>query len=321
MVFEVWAEKYRPTSLKDIINQKHVVERVEAFVKEKSVPHLLFSGPAGVGKTTTALSLAHDLYGVIWRQNVLELNASDTRGIDVIRGQVKDFARMKAIGNVPYKLIILDEADNLTPDAQQALRRTMENFTRTARFILICNYSSRIIDPIQSRCSVFRFKPLLEKDVREYINRIVNGEKLKITEDGIKAVLTLSEGDLRRVANLLQASAALGKRITEDVVYGVASQAKPKDVEEMLNLALSGDFKSARKKLHDLILKQGLAGEDVIKAIHGTIYSLNIPEEDKVKLIEKAGEYDFRISEGGDPLIQLEAFLAQFLLTKKKQHY
>ncbi len=321
MVFEVWAEKYRPTSLKDIINQKHVVERVEAFVKEKSVPHLLFSGPAGVGKTTTALSLAHDLYGVIWRQNVLELNASDTRGIDVIRGQVKDFARMKAIGNVPYKLIILDEADNLTPDAQQALRRTMENFTRTARFILICNYSSRIIDPIQSRCSVFRFKPLLEKDVREYINRIVNGEKLKITEDGIKAVLTLSEGDLRRVANLLQASAALGKRITEDVVYGVASQAKPKDVEEMLNLALSGDFKSARKRLHDLILKQGLAGEDVIKAIHGTIYNLNIPEEDKVKLIEKAGEYDFRISEGGDPLIQLEAFLAQFLLTKKKQHY
>ena len=319
MVFEVWAEKYRPTSLKDIINQKHVVERVEAFVKEKSVPHLLFSGPAGVGKTTTALSLAHDLYGVIWRQNVLELNASDTRGIDVIRGQVKDFARMKAIGNVPYKLIILDEADNLTPDAQQALRRTMENFTRTARFILICNYSSRIIDPIQSRCSVFRFKPLLEKDVREYINRIVNGEKLKITEDGIKAVLTLSEGDLRRVANLLQASAALGKRITEDVVYGVASQAKPKDVEEMLNLALSGDFKSARKKLHDLILKQGLAGEDVIKAIHGTIYNLNIPEEDKVKLIEKAGEYDFRISEGGDPLIQLEAFLANFLLMRSKK--
>jgi len=317
--FQVWAEVYRPKNLKDVINQKHVIERLKAFVKEKSVPHCLFAGPAGVGKTTAALAMAQDLYKDAWRQNILELNASDARGIDVIRGQVKEFARMKSIGNVPYKLIILDEADNLTPDAQHALRRTMENFTRTCRFILICNYSSRIIDPIQSRCAVFRFKPLSEKDMREFIQRIVKGEKLKIDESGIKALIEVSEGDLRRVANLLQASAALGKKISDDVVYEAAARAKPKDIEEMLNLALKGDFKSAREKLHDMILKQGLSGEDIIKGIHRQIYELKIPEEDKVKIIELTGEYDFRISEGGSELIQLEALLAQFLLFSKKK--
>lgn len=318
MMFEVWAEKYRPRSLKDVINQKHVVERLKAFVKGKNIPHCLFAGSAGTGKTTCALAMAYNLYGENWRANVLETNASDERGIDVVRHKIKDFSRMKAIGDVPYKLVILDEADALTRDAQQALRRTMENFTRTARFILICNYSSRIIDPIQSRASIFRFRTLSENDQKKYIDRIVKGEKLKIITGGIKAILTLAEGDLRRVANLLQASAALKKNITEDVVYEAASQAKPKDVKEMLELTLKGDFKNARKKLHDMILKQGLAGEDVIKEIHRQVYDLNIHDEDKIKLIDKTGEYDFRISEGGSTLIQLEALLAQFLLFSKK---
>jgi replication factor C small subunit len=319
MEIEVWAEKYRPEKLREVINQKHVVERVKAFVKEKNIPHMLFAGPAGTGKTTIALCIARELYGKEWRRNVLELNASDARGIDIIRGQVKDFARTKAIGNVPYKIIILDEADNLTPDAQQALRRTMENFTSVSRFILICNYSSKIISPIQSRCGVFRFKILSEADIKKFINRIVKGEKLKITEDAIKAIIEISEGDLRRVANLLQASAALGKKITEDTIYEVASQAKPADVKEMLELALKGKFEAARKKLQDMLLRQGLAGSDVIAAIHKQIYSLNLPEKAKVELIEKCGEYDFRISEGGNELIQLEALLAQFLLFSKSE--
>ncbi len=317
--FEVWAEKYRPKSLKEVINQTHVIERLEAFVKERNIPHCLFAGSAGTGKTTCGLAMSHDLYGKEWRANVLETNASDERGIDVIRHKIKDFSRMKSIGNVPYKLVILDEADALTRDAQQALRRTMENFTNTTRFILICNYSSKIIDPIQSRCSVFRFRSLSEKDQEKFIDRIVKEEKLKITPDGIKALMALAEGDLRRVANLLQSSSSLKKNITEDVVYEAASRAKPKDVEEMLKVVMKGDFKEARKKLHEMLLIQGLAAEDIIKEIHQQIYNLEIPEEDKIKLVDKTGEYDFRISEGASNLIQLEALLAQFLLFSKKK--
>jgi replication factor C small subunit len=315
----VWAEKYRPKSLKDVINQRHAIERIKAFVKERNIPHMLFAGPAGCGKTATALSLAQDLYGKVWRQNVLELNASDERGIDVIRHKVKDFARTRTISPIGYRIIILDESDNLTSDAQQALRRTMEAFTSVSRFILIANFSSRIIEPLQSRCAIFRFKSLSEGDIKKYIDRIVKGEKLKISKSAIDAIIDISEGDLRKVANLLQASSVLGKRITEDVIYDVSSKAKPTDVKEMLELSLGGRFDEARKKLQDMLLRQGLSGEDVIREIHKQIYSLDIGEEEKVRLVEICGEYEYRLSQGSSDLLQLEALLAQFLSFSKSK--
>ncbi|OYT42261.1 MAG: Replication factor C small subunit [Candidatus Aenigmarchaeota archaeon ex4484_224] len=315
---EIWAEKYRPKKFEEIINQEHVISRVKAFVEEKNIPHLLFAGPAGTGKTTTALVIARSLYGEHWRQNVLELNASDARGIDVIRGRVKDFARTKPIGDIPFKLIILDEADALTNEAQQALRRTMEDFSDITRFILICNYSSKIIDPIQSRCVVFRFKAMDEKHVRKFIERIVKNEKLKIDEKAIKAIVDIAEGDLRRTSNLLQAAAALTNKITEEIIYEVASLAKPSDVREMLNLAIKGKFDKAREKLIDMVVKQGLAGEDLIKQIYKEIYNLDLPDEAKIELIEKTGEYEYRISEGGDPQVQIAALLSQISLAAKK---
>jgi replication factor C small subunit len=314
----IYAEKYRPQKLGEIINQSHITERIKAFVKDKNVPHLLFAGPAGTGKTTMALALSSELYGKNWKQNILSLNASDERGIDVIRGKVKDFARTRSIGDVNFRIVLLDEADALTQEAQQALRRTMEAFTSVSRFILIGNYSSKIIEPIQSRCAVFRFKALNDADIKKFITRIVEGEKLKISDDAVQAIIYLAEGDMRKVANLLQSSASLSEKITEDVVYNVASHAKPDDVKIMLEAALNGKFEDARKNLQNMLLRQGLAGSDVIKEIHRQVYSLEISEQNKVHLIEKIGECEFRLSEGSNDLIQLEALLAQFLVVGKK---
>jgi len=316
----VWAEKYRPAKLTEVINQKHIVERVKAFVKDRNIPNMLFAGPPGSGKTTVALAIAKEVYGREWRANVLEKNASDERGIDVIRGAVKDFARTRSMGEVPYKIIILDEADALTQEAQQALRRTMETYTNVSRFMLIANYSSKIIEPIQSRTAVFRFKPLTDADIKNYIERISEGEKLKVASDAHDAIITLSEGDLRKVANLLQAAASLGEKITADVVYDVASRAKPDDVKKMVETALKGKFGDARNMLQDMVLKQGLAGSDIIREIHRQIYMLDgLSEQSKVRLVERCGEYDFRLSEGGSDLIQLEALLAQFMLVGKEK--
>lgn len=314
----IWAEKYRPKKLNEVINQKHAVERIKAFVKSGNVPHMLFAGQAGVGKTATALALAHDLYGEGWRGNVLEMNASDERGIDIVRNKIKNFARTKTMNKVGYRLIILDEADALTVDAQHALRRTMENYTSVSRFILICNWSSRIIPPIQSRTAIFRFKSLNETAQKKYIERIVKGEKLKIDTSAINAIIHLSEGDLRKVANLLQASEALGKKITADIVYDVASKARPDDVRNMIEFSLVGKFDDARKILQDLMLKKGLAGEDIIREIHRQIYTLKVDEQAKIRLIEKTGEFEFRLNQGSNSLLQLEALLAQFLLFSKK---
>ena len=311
MSLEVWAEKYRPKSLDEIINQRHVVNRVRVFVKERNIPHMLFAGPPGTGKTTMALCIARELYGEGWRQNVLETNASDERGIDVIRGKIKDFARTVAMGGARFRIIILDEADALTADAQQALRRTMETYSATVRFILICNYSGRIIPPIQSRTAIFRFKTLSEDDIREFIRRVVEGENLTIDDEAIQAIIYLCEGDLRRVANLLQAAAALGDHITEEMIYEVSSQARPDDIRRMLEAATDGRFKDARSILYKMLVNQGLAGEDIIRGIHRQIYSMNLPEDAKIRLIEAIGEYEFRISEGANALIQLEALLAK----------
>ncbi len=316
MSLEVWTEKYRPKRLKDVVNQKEIVERLEAFVKNKNIPNMLFAGPAGIGKTTCALAIARELYGDKWKQNYLETNASDERGIDTIRHKIKDFARTRPIGNVPFKIAVLDEADALTPEAQQALRRTMENYTSTCRFILIANYSSRIIDPIQSRCAVFRFTAIDPEKSKKYLKEIAKKEKLHMDDKSFDAILYLAEGDMRRAINLLQSAAALGKKITEKTVYDVAAQAKPVDVKEMIELALKGKFMKSREKLYDLLINQGISGEDIIKEIHRQVYDIDTTEENKIKIIQHLGEYEFRLNEGGEPMIQLESFLAQVAALK-----
>ncbi|WP_297508175.1 replication factor C small subunit [Thermococcus sp.] len=273
--------------------------------------------PTVLHNTTAALALARELFGENWRHNFLELNASDERGINVIREKVKEFARTKPIGGASFKIIFLDEADALTQDAQQALRRTMEMFSNNVRFILSCNYSSKIIEPIQSRCAIFRFRPLSDEAIAERIKYIAENEGLELTEEGLQAILYVAEGDLRRAINVLQAAAALDTKITDENVFLVASRARPEDVREMMTLALEGNFLKAREKLREILLKQGLSGEDVLIQMHKEVFNLPIPEDKKVALADKIGEYNFRLVEGANEMIQLEALLAQFTIMGK----
>ncbi len=314
----IWTEKYRPQNFSDIKGQSDILKRVKAFVEHKNMPHLLFAGPAGVGKSTLALVIVKQLFGKGWRMNFLELNASDERGIDVVRVKVKDFARTKAIGDVPYKIIFLDECDALTREAQQALRRTMENYTQTTRFILSCNYSSRIIEPIQSRCAVFRFKPLEKAEVLKLIDIIAKDEHIHIDEKGKEALFEACEGDCRKLINVMQSVAAADGKITEHSVYQIASLAEPKEIKDILNMALANKFLDARNKLLDAMLNNGLSGTDLIKQIQKEILSLDIDGKDKMKLIDKCAEIEFRLTEGSDEFIQLECLLANIALVGKK---
>ncbi len=312
--YNIWTEKYRPTSFDELVGQDEIIKRVKSLSDSMNIPHLLFSGPAGTGKSSLALIIVKQLFKDSWHENYLELNASDERGIDVVRQKVKDFARTKALQSVPFKVIFLDEADALTREAQQALRRTMENFTGTCRFILSCNYSSKIIDPIQSRCAVFRFKLLEKKDITKRIKIIAEKEKLSIDEEALTALYEASEGDCRKVINLLQSTASISPNITKDLVYTIVSSAKPKDIKVVLEYALSGDFLSSREKLLDIMLREGLSGQDIIKSIQKEVWNLQIEPEIKVRLTEKTGEAEFRLVEGSDEFVQLEALLASFVL-------
>jgi len=309
---DVWVEKYRPRKLADVIGQQSIVERLTAYVRTRSMPHMLFAGPAGSGKTTCAIALARELYGDQWRDCLIELNASDERGIDIVRGKLKDFARAASFGGADFKIIFLDEADSLTSDAQAALRRTMERYTQTCRFILSCNYSSKIIEPIQSRCAVFRFRPLGEEDVKEYLKRIAGAEKIDLTQDGVEAVCEQAAGDLRKATNILQAAASLGRKIDQDAVFESTESIRPSEIHEMLKTALAGNFTAARSKLDEIVIRHGLSGEDIVQGIHRAVFDLPVNEESKIKLIDRIGEAEFRMVSGSSDRIQLEALLAHF---------
>ncbi|TES94227.1 MAG: replication factor C small subunit [Promethearchaeota archaeon] len=310
-----WVEKYRPRLLDDVVNQEGIIKRLKQFVKDKSMPHLIFAGPAGTGKTTSALAMVRELYRSKKAINItyLELNASDARGIDVIRTYIKDFAKAKPPSDISFKILILDEADNMTAAAQQALRRTMEKYTRNCRMILICNYSNKIIPPIQSRCVVFRFSSLNNEDIKNRVKFVANKEDINITADGLNALVDVSKGDCRRAINYLQSCGTISKNINQDVVFRVAGEVPPERIREVLKIALKGQLQFSLKLLSDITREYGLSGINIIKNLHREIYDLDVSEDVKIELTKLLAESDYRLSQGGTEEIQLQALLANIV--------
>jgi replication factor C small subunit len=312
--------------LDQVVGQKDTIERLKSYVATKNLPHLLFSGPPGVGKTASAVSIAREIFGEdLWRENFTELNASDERGIDVVRSKIKNFAKTAPIGGAPFKIIFLDEADALTSDAQAALRRTMERFSSNCRFILSCNYSSKIIEPIQSRCAVYRFRRLSDEATRERLEYIAKDQGLTITENGYEALIYVAQGDMRKAVNSLQAAAFIDseKPISRETIYRTTATANPEDIKYLIETALTGNFRIARKELNRLLYEEGLSGEDIVGQIYRvisemdnrTVLDLGLSERRIVELIDIIGEIDFRLTEGASEKIQLEALLAHFALS------
>ena len=309
---EIWIEKYRPTNLSEVVGQPAVTTRLKNYVKERSMPHLLFAGPAGIGKTTSALALARELFGDLWKHNLHELNASDERGIDVVRGKIKEFARTAPLGEDGFKIIFLDEADALTNAAQAALRRTMEKYARTCRFVMSCNYSSKIIEPIQSRCAVFRFRPLEDDQMRSQILHVAEQEGLKIEEEASDAIVHISLGDLRKAITALQVAAGMDNVITRSLIYETSATAPPEILQGYLLACKEDGFQPARRRLRQILDEFGLAGTDLVNQLHRELGVTSfLTEETKLELTEWMAEIDHRLVQGGGEHLQLDAMTAR----------
>ncbi|KAI5667703.1 hypothetical protein M9H77_17556 [Catharanthus roseus] len=310
-----WVEKHRPQSLSDVAAHRDIVETIDRLASSNRLPHLLLYGPPGTGKTSTILALARKLYGSQMHNMVLELNASDDRGIDVVRQQIQDFASTQSISfgaKFSVKLVLLDESDAMTKDAQFALRRVIEKYTKSTRFALICNHVNKIIPALQSRCTRFRFAPLDTVHVTERLNHVIKAEGLDVTDSGLNALVRLSNGDMRKALNILQSTHMASQQVTEEAVYLCTGNPLPKDIEQISHWLLNEPFTISYRRISDIKTRKGLALVDIIREVTMFVFRIMMPPDVRVQLINEISDIEYRLSFGCNEKLQLGSLISAF---------
>jgi replication factor C subunit 3/5 len=312
-----WVEKYRPKTLDDLISHKDIISTINKFVNEDRLPHLLLYGPPGTGKTSTILAVARRIYSPKeFNSMVLELNASDDRGIGIVRGQILNFASTRTIFKSGFKLVILDEADAMTQDAQNALRRVIEKFTENTRFCIVCNYLSKIIPALQSRCTRFRFGPLTTEQIMPRLEYVIDQERVNVTEDGKKALVTLANGDMRKVLNILQSCSMAYDEVDEDNVYLCVGHPPRRDIENIVRWMLNEQFTNAYNNIMELKTAKGLALNDILTEVHLYVHRIDFPVHVRIHLLEKMSDIEYRLAAGTSEKIQLSSLIAAFQIAR-----
>lgn len=306
--FSSWVEKYRPTTLDEISAQEDVIKSLKKVLETKNLPHLLFFGPSGCGKTSTILALCKELFGEeLYKERVIEMNASDERGINVIRDKIKTFAK-RSINNKdnvpPWKIIILDEADNMTQDSQFALRRIMEDYSKITRFCIICNYHNKIIDPINSRCALFRFKPIKQNEIIDKLRELCIKENLTLSDEFLNQVIKFSRGDLRKAINFLQkCQNRYGTILNQDILNEI-SGIIPQTIFDNLIQAIIKKDSITIDSIVDNLINNGYSLVNQIMFFDNFIRINNLSSICKANLSLKLTEIDNNLLKGGDEYIE-----------------